>query len=252
MEKRKSVRAHTFAWALIIVFLLSSLIGTIAAVKPARPGKPVETWDLTIRIGLKDENGNPKEDIVLMDPDSLLAEDVACSGGLWDTLVGKGIKGYVSAQVSLYRWYDGEEWFGHETCGTYYLANVEGKSSAGETTYLDQFHHDSSDYTIVGVSIGHNINRLGQNYWWFMLQWVEGPPFEETSKRYYLWAWTNKDSAPEGTLSDTTGWLVEFNNADAMIYSSWDDADGDGVPDTYDWKETVSFTVTITRSPHIA
>jgi hypothetical protein len=247
MKDRESVCARTFTLALIVVFLFSSAVGTIAAAKPERPGKPVETWDLEIWIG---EEG---EDIVLEDPDFLFAQVVPCSGGLWDQPVGKGAKGYVSAHVSLYSWYEDGGWKGDATCGTYYLTHVEGESSAGETTYLDEFHHDDPGYTIIEVSIGHQISPLGQNYWWFRLQWINTSAliYSNTWEGYNLWAWTSKDSNEEGKYPEENVLSVVFNGAETMIFGSWDDTDGDGVPDTYDWEGTTSFTVTITRSPHV-
>ena len=67
-----------------------------------------------------------------------------------------------------------------------------------------------------------------------------------------LTAWTNKDYALEGELSEEEGWTVPFNGAEAILFSSWIDDDGDGMPDVLDWTGSLSFTVEITRSPHVA
>ena len=65
------------------------------------------------------------------------------------------------------------------------------------------------------------------------------------------------DPEPEGTLDDEEGWLVEFigaEGAEAILYSyaDWIDADNDGVPANHSWRGPVSFTIKITRSPHVA
>lgn len=260
----KSIRENSFMVVLMLMLLFSSTVGTIVAVKPEKPGKPVETWDLKIWVGVMGEDivltspvhvgGEPYGDIYLE------AEAVPCSGGLWDIPKGKGFKGSVSAQVDLYRWFESGEWIGDPTCGTYYLNTVEGVNSDGVTTYLDEFHHDSEYYTITGFIVGHLIDRLGQDYWWFWLQWVEGPPFDENSNWYHLYAWTNMDANEEGMHPENEPdvWLVEFYEADpnqpnAMIFKNYlDDVDADGMPDTFYWLGTVGFSVAIAREPHLA
>jgi hypothetical protein len=140
------------------------------------------------------------------------------------------------------------------------LNPVEGLSSGGVTTYLDEFYHDSEYYTITGFVIGHKIDRrLGQDYWWFYLQWVEGPPFDENSEWHHLRAWTNMDDSEEAIHPENEPdvWLVDFyevdpNQSNAMIYNRWNDADQDGMPDTFYWSGTVSFSVAIAREPHVA
>lgn len=238
IKNSKSIRVYTFACALILIILLSSIIGTIAAKKPDKPSS--ETWDIKIWIGLKDSNGNPIEDIVLMTPEYLFVEDVPSSGvggGLWDQPMKKGNRpnknNYLAAQVNLYK-DDGDD------CGTYQLP-----------ASLDDFPLENDD--IVHVGIRHHVWPVGEgmDYWTFVIRWVLNPdPYEY--EFYGLSVWTNKDYEPEGTLSDEEVWTVPFNEADAMLYPTMIDDDGDGIPDVVDWTGSLSFTIIITRSPHVA
>lgn len=242
-----------FVFLSILMLLLSAVMGTIvwAKGKPASPVKPVETWDLKIRIGIGELNGegNP-EDVVLETPAHddgvyLFAEDVPCSGGLWNLPKKTGgypnKNNYLAAAVSLYA-YDGDD------CGTYQLADVEGYDSDGQPASLDNFPLENDD--IVFVSIRHHVWPMGEgmDYWTFVIQWELNPdPYAYVF--YELSAWTNKDYELEGTLSEEEGWIIPFNEADAMLYSSWIDEDpNDGVPDNYNWMGTLSFTVQITRT----
>jgi len=251
IKNRKSILCYAFV--LILAILLSSMVGTIVAKKPDKPeGESSETWNIKIWIGLKDENGNPIEDIVLMAPEYLFAEDVPSSGvggGLWDQPMKKGNRpnknNYLAAQVYLYK-DDGD------VCGAYQLADVEGYDINGQPTSLGDFplENDDIDY----VSIRHNIWPMGEgmDYWTFTIRWVLNPdPYEYVF--YELSAWTNKDYEPEGTLSEEEDWTVPFNEADAMLYSSWIDEDpNDGLPDNYHWMGSLNFTVQITRTLHEA
>jgi len=91
----------------------------------------------------------------------------------------------------------------------------------------------------------------------FAIQWVlnsDPQDYEFFKLRACTDPLTNWDSDPEGTLTDDA-WLVEFigtEGAEAMLFSDWTDEPPDGIPDNYDWKGPVSFTVKITRSPHVA
>lgn len=250
IKNRKSILVYSFA--LILALLLSSMIGTTIGKKPDNPVKSVETWDLQIWVGMKDSEGNPMEDIVLMEPDYLFAEDVPCSGvggGLWDQPMKKGknpnTNNYLAAAVSLYA-PDGDD------CGTYQLADVEGHNSDGQPASLGNFplENDDIDY----VSIRHNVWPVGEgeDYWTFVIRWILNPdPYAYVF--YELSAWTDKDYELEGTLSEEEGWTIPFNEADAMLYSSWiDEAPNDGVPDNFDWMGILSFTVRITRTLHEA
>jgi hypothetical protein len=267
IKNRKAIYTHVLVTALLLTLLLSLLTGIVVAPKPekpGRPGKPVETWDLTIRIGIGDDN-----DIVLAESDYqdqdgfyLFAEDVPCSGGLWnfpDEPKGKSNKGrYVSAQFSSYKLYNETtgEWIGDD-CGTYYLDSVPGKNSDGGDTYMNGFDHDNPDYHIVEVDIGHQVDPMGQDYWWFGLIWTLRQPDPDNWESYFFKAWTDKDGNPEVTPPEGNVLTVVFeetdpNQSNAMIFSRWDDANLDGLPDEYHWMGTVSFTVEITREPHVA
>jgi len=90
---------------------------------------------------------------------------------------------------------------------------------------------------------------MGGDFWTFVIQWVHS--LDPTYQFHEFRAWTNTDDTAEGTLTDE-GWTVPFNEAEAILYSDWTDEDLDGVPDVLDWFGTVSFTVRITRSPHVA
>ena len=255
IKNRKPIYTHVFVTALLLTLLLSLLIGIVVAPKPDKPGKPdspgksVKTWDLKIWIGIGDLK--EPEDINLTSPlhdDGiyLFAEDVPCSGGLWD-LPGKGkMKSYVSGSVSLTS-IEGDD------CGTYNLANVEGYNSTGQPVSLDDFPLE--DEEIVYVSIQHQTTPMGNDFWRFVIQWGKPDPYEFYELKACTDPLTNWDGDPEGTLSDE-GWVVPFNGtegAEAMLYSDWTDEDPiDGVPDNYDWKGPVSFTVKITREPAVA
>jgi len=254
IEKRKPIYAHVFVTALLLTLLLSLLTGIVAAPKPdkpgkpARPGKPVETWDLTIRIGI----GND-DDIVLAESDYqdqdgyyLFAEDVPCSGGLWTFPEPKGKSDngrYVNEQFSLYKWYNHSlgDWVG-DYYATYALEHVEGVDSDGVTTWLDGFNHNNPGYTMAVVGIGHQVDRLGQDFWWFGLVWMPDPPDPNIWETYAIMAWTNKDGNPEVTPTEGDVLLVPFNGAEAMLYSDWTDEDPqDGVPDNYDYHQTTPY-----------
>ena len=115
---------------------------------------------------------------------------------------------------------------------------------------------EPEDEYIVCVSIGHTVTRMGRDYWSFRIQWwvdQSVPPIvlEAGTDPLPIMAW---DPEPEGTLTDDA-WLVEFigeEGAEAILYSDQTDADNDGVPDNHIWRGPVSFTVKITRSPHVA
>ena len=238
----------------MVIFLLSPMIGTTVGKKPDNPGKPVETWDLKIRIGIGELNGigNP-EDIVLASSDHedqdgfyLFAEDVPCSGGLWNLPSEKGPpreRGWAFGAIDL--------GWGGENCGTYQLAHVLEPNS-DPPLYLDDFY-ESTDLT-VRVSIQHQISPpregypLGENYWTVHLDWLDGPDPEDCT-RYMLRAQTNDGPEAEGTLSETTGWLVEFIGAEAILYSYEYPPVGE-TPVPPIWEGTVGFTVEIARSPH--
>jgi len=240
IKNRKSILCYAFV--LILAILLSSMVGTIVAKKPDKPeGESSETWNIKIWIGLKDENGNPIEDIVLMAPEYLFAEDVPSTGvggGLWDQPMKKGDRpnknNYLAAQVDLIK-DDGDD------CGIYQLPQ----------SLVDEFHlkNDDIDY----VSVRHHVWPVGEgmDYWTFVIHWVLNPdPYEY--EFYELNVWTDKHYEPEGTLSEEEGWTIPFNEAEAMLYSSWIDDDGDGMPDVIDWTGSLSFTVRITRTLHEA
>jgi hypothetical protein len=240
IKNRKSNRIVPFVFLLMLMLLLSTTMGTNvwAKGKPARPGKTVETWDLNIWLE------EPGEDIILLSPSHtgedpaiyLFAEDIPCSGGLWEEPMKKGGKpnknNYLAAQVDLYKDYG-------DDCGTYQLPES-----------LDGFFLEDDD--IVHVSIRHNVWPMGEgmDYWTFVIVWVLNPdPYDY--EFYELEVWTDKDYESEGILSEGGGWTVPFDEADAMLYSSWDN-DGDGIPDVIDWTESLSFTVRITRTLHEA
>jgi hypothetical protein len=257
IRNRKPIYTHVFVTALLLTLLLSLLIGIVVAPKPEKPGKPdspgksVKTWDIKISIGIGDLK--EPEDINLTSPVHedgiyLFAEDVPCSGGLWD-LPGKGkMKSSVSGDVSLFSW-EGDD------CGNYDLADLEGYNNTGQPVSLGDFPLEDED--IAYVSIQHTITPMGNDFWIFVILWVLNPGPQDP-EFFELEACTdpltNWDGDPEGTLTDDV-WLVEFvgtEEAEAMLFSDWTDEDADGVPDNYDWKGPVSFTVEITRSPPVA
>jgi hypothetical protein len=231
----------------MLALLLSTTIGTNVLAKggkPDRPGKTIETWDITIRIGIGELKGeNEPEDIVLIfsthwDQDGyyLFAEDVPCSGGLWGEPMKNGKNpnrnNYLAAQVDLIK-------DRGDDCGIYQLPDS-----------LDDFLLENED--LAGVSIRHNVFPVGEgtDYWTFAIHWVINPdPYDY--QFYQLDVWTDKDYDTEGTLSEEEGWIIPFNGAEAMLYSRWDN-DGDGVPDVIDWTGSLSFTVRITRTLHEA
>jgi hypothetical protein len=243
------VRKNKFVHMLIIMLLLSTTMGTIVCTqgKPTRPGKPVETWD--VKIWLEE----PGEDVILLSPEYegedpaiyLLAEDVPCSGKLWEEPRKKGNypnkNNYVAAQVDLIKDYE-------DDCGSYQLADAEGYDSNSQPSSLGDFplENDYIDY----VSIRHNVWPMGEgmDYWTFSIRWFLNPNPDEYVF-YELSIWTDKDYEAEGILSEEEGWTVIFNEADAMLYSSWIDEDpNDGLPDNYHWMGSLSFTIRITRT----
>ena len=86
MKNRKFFRVHTFVWALISIFLFSSIIGTIVWAKPGRPPPPPELYEFKIMIGTEGE------DIVLVDPEFLEVEASVSSCG-WYYPYAKGTRG---------------------------------------------------------------------------------------------------------------------------------------------------------------
>ena len=240
IKNSKSNRLYAVVFVLMSILLLSSTMQIVvwAKGKPTNPGKPVETWDLTIYIG---ESG---EDIVLIEPDYLLAEDVPCSGGLWNFPThpkGKTNRGnYVSAQFTLHKWYDETtgEWLGDE-CGTCELPAA-----------LDSFQLD--DYEIFEVDIGHQVNPMDEDYWWFRIIWTSPLPDPNSWQSYTLWIWTNADGNPEVTPPEGNVLAIPFNGATAMFFSDWPDTTPPHEePSNYEWTGSVSFTITIVRSPHL-
>jgi hypothetical protein len=240
IKYKKIIWIYTFVFVSMLMLLLSTTTGTIVwgKGKPARPGKPVETWDLKIWLE------EPGEDIVLLSPFHdgedpaiyLFAEDIPCSGGLWEEPMKKGKNpnrnNYLAAQVDLIKDYG-------DDCGTYQLP-----------ASLDTFPLENND--IVHVSVRHNIWPMeeGMDYWTFAIHWVINPdPYDY--EFYQLDVWTDKGDNPEGTLSEEEGWIIPFNGAEAMLYSRWDN-DGDGVPDVIDWTGSLSFTIRLTRTLHVA
>jgi hypothetical protein len=244
IKNSKSIRVYTFVFVLMLILLLSSMIGTTVwadkpADKPGKSGKSVKTWDLKIRIG---ETG---EDIVLQTPDHedgvyLFAEDVPCSGGLWNLPKEKGNwrTRYAFGHVDLFGW-EGDD------CGTYFMAPVPDNSNP--EINLDQFYDQLNDLT-TRVSIQHDINPLTEeNYWKYYLSWLDDST-ANLDDWYEFRASTNPDYAAEGTLTDDV-WTVPFNEASATLYYY---SDGEPpVPPTLRWEGPVSFTVEITRSPHV-
>jgi hypothetical protein len=254
IKNSKSKREFALACVLILTILLSSM-GIIAAKRPDKPGDKIsKTWDIKIFVGLKDLNGDPIEDVVLDAPEYLFAEDVPSSGvggGLWDQPMKKGGRpnknNYLAAQVNLYKDDD-------DICGAYLLADAEGHDNNSQPSSLGDFslENDDIDY----VSIQHHVWPMGEgmDYWTFVIRWfliINPDPIEYGF--YELMTWTNKDYEPEGTLSEEEGWTILFNEANAMLFSSWIDEDpNDGLPDNYHWMGSLDFTVQITRTLHEA
>lgn len=256
VKNRKTILVSSFASISIIALLLSSMIGTTVGKKPSNTGKPVERWDLKIRIGIGELNGiGNLEDIVLISSDHedqdgfyLFAEDVPCSGGLWNLPSEKGPpreRGWAFGAIDL-------GWTGEDR-GTYYLAHVLDPNT-DPPVYLDDFY-EPTDPT-VAFSIQHQISPpregypLEEDYWTFHLAWLDSPdstPEEGTM----IFAQIQTDNGPEaeGTLSETMGWLVEFIGAEATLYC-YEYPPVDETPPLAIWEGSVSFTVGITRSPH--
>ncbi|MCW3997800.1 MAG: hypothetical protein NWF10_04450, partial [Candidatus Bathyarchaeota archaeon] len=113
-----------------------------------------------------------------------------------------------------------------DDCGTYQLPPS-----------LDQF--DPEAIEIAWVSIQHDIYPIGEDYWTFGIKWDDPANYEWYSLRVV----TNEDSNSEGTLSDE-GWVVDFEAVEANLYSSWS-------PVEPVWTEFVTFTMRITREPHV-
>ena len=248
IKKQKAVR-DTLVFVLLLMLLLSSMIGTIVAVKPENPGtpdnkgpKPGETWDLTIYIGEADD------DIVLQNP-PLSAEDVPCSAGLWNIpdpeAKGNGRKGrYVSAQLLLSKWLG-------DDCGTYTVADeLLGTNSDKEETWLDEVIPDNPEYHLVEVDIGHQVNPLGQDYWWFRLIWNPQVPDPDEWGGYWLCAWTDKGADGEVMPPEGNELVIQFEEVDAVL--TGDMLGPLDVPENYNWLGKVSFTITITREPYVA
>lgn len=256
----KSTRIRPFTFVLMLILLLSSMIGTSVWAgkpekpgKPDNPGKPVETWDLQVQIGMKNQVGEPMEDIVLMAPVYLLAEDVSCSGGLWDfpdEPKGKSGKDgkleYINADFTLYRWYDETEdkWVGPD-CGFYHLGSVFGTNNDGGGVYLDGIIPEDPEYHVVQVTIGHYVHSdLEQDYWRLMLIWAPKQP-DNTLERYILCAWTNEDFVPEVEPPEGNEIVVQFEEVVGVLstglFAPYE------VPENYNWLGLVSFTLKIQR-----
>ena len=248
IKNSKSVRIWSFAYVLMLMLLLSSTLGTNAAKKPAEPpgkpdnlGKPVETWDLEIWIGIDGE------DIVLQNP-PLSAIDVPCSFGLWNIpdpdTKGNGRKDrYVSAQLYLVTDLG-------DDCGTYTMKHVEGTNSYNEQqAWLDEVIPDNTQHYLNEVDIGHQKNPLQQDFWWFRLIWSPEVCNPDEWGGYQLYAWTNKDSEGEVMPPEGNELAISFEEVDAVFTG---DMPGPlDVPENYEWLGKVSFTITITREPHI-
>jgi len=259
IKNRKFIRVYAFAFVIMLILLLSPMIGTTAGKKPVNPGKSVKTWDLKIRIGLENE------DIVLISSDHedqegfyLFAEDVPCSGGLWDLPSEKGnprTRGWAGGALYLYKQpvevEPGEwAWVG-DSCGTYQLVAVPDKI---DPDLLLSSFYDPTDNVTVGVIIEHQITPPrdgypdGEDYWTFRLEWADDSDPDPSSgvTIYTLRAQTADGPGEEVTL-DGAVWTVQFIGVVATLesYIMW----GPNPPVDL-WSGTVSFTLEISRKPH--
>jgi hypothetical protein len=196
MKNRKFFRVHTFVWALISLFLLSSIFGIVWAKPGKPPPPPPELYEFKIMIGAEGE------DIVLVDPEFLEVEAGVSSCG-WYYPYAKGTRGggWYALLNSLVEPPAGQ--LGE--CG-YYIVNLQGVPAVIDAQ---------------AFFISHNWERaparkdyLDKDYWEFSIAWNDDPTTMDLDDSWVLTVRTDWDFDPDGTYDSVNEvWEVDFSGA---------------------------------------
>jgi len=257
IQNRKFIRAHTFVWALMLILLLSSIMGTTVWAKtgkPDKPGKPPsepEKFDYQIWIG----NGplGSSEDLVLQsygELDYLVVENVGYSGR-WLPPPLKGKK-------NIEGWSVGLEKSEGDYCGTYDInnANLIAALIANEI-------YPITDKAVYRFRIQHRLTLpwVGDvpphpsekaDYWFILIDFELGtfgpvpgsdPPIDALHL-LMLVGETDTGLEPEGEYDETTDtWTVYFNEAWFRVTENSESGEIEEL-----WTGQLSFTVKIERT----
>ncbi len=242
IKNRKFILAPKFVWALMLILLVSSMIGTTVWAKPDKPGKPSrpepETADFNIWIGEVDE------DIILDSPSHFSVEDVV--GGYWlpSPTKGKAPKG-MTWRIDLIS-VEGDD------CVTYTIADVLGVTPYEEKRLSVILSNHGIDVTTPAIffSIEHVQKRSPyggvSDYWQISIAWQVEVPGTQMLQTHGIICLTDMDAGLEGVYdSGDDVWTVTFDNAEAGLLENLDE----GGRDMFVlWEGTLSFIVTITRT----
>jgi hypothetical protein len=263
IKDRKSIRVCTFVFVSMLMFLLSSMIGTTVWAKPSKPGKPPsepEKFDYQIWIG----NGPlaSPEDVVLQpygepEKDYLLVENAGYSGR-WLPPSTKGKK-------NIEGWSIGLENPEGDYCGTYDVH----KQDLIDALIANEIY-PINDKDVFRFYIQHRLTlpctgdvppypSEKADYWHVVIQWEVGIleiPNDPNSPMIIphfliLSGNTNTDTVWEGVYDENADtWTVTFDNAEFELYENTTEPDD---PDTGSvlnklWDGQLSFTVEIKRT----
>ena len=128
------------------------------------------------------------------------------------------------------------------------MQSVEGKNSNDNPSMLTDFYETSAQAYCLQISHKWRVQDE-EDYWTFQLQWAS--PTMEEGEHFIFRGTTDKDLEPEGRY-EKDFWTVEFNEATFwVIKEGIRDDDHDGEPDIHEWTGQLSFTVEISRTPHV-
>jgi len=245
IKNKTFILAPKFVWALLLILLVSSMIGTtvwakpVKPVKPDKPGKPSDPEpviaDYNIWIGAVGQ------DIILDSPSPLSVENVV--GGDW---LPPPTKGKPQKETFWGINFIGET--GDENC-TYTIAPVLGVPP-NETVLLSEelASHGIDDKTESPLfMIKHTRSRRGgvEDYWEIGIAWQVGHEPNIGPHIHGIICMTNIDAELEGEYYETTDtWIVTFEDAEAWLIENVDGSGDMSVP----WAGRLSFTVTIERT----
>jgi len=211
IKNRKTVRVYAFAFALISIVLLSSMIGTIAAKKPTNPGQPDNKgpkpppppplYEFYISIG---QTG---DDLVLVDGPLIVQSRVDTCGWNWPPEKGTKYGGW-SADTS-------SPWNPIPDC--LFNVNIDAEPYLpvpGVNSDIFSISHYWSYRRVI------EFDNQPIDFWELMLSWG----FEDSNSARTLRILTDWELNMEGeyTLNDegeVIMWTVHFNGANWELYA---------------------------------